>query len=233
MRAKQTSREMTVQYFRSPSHPAGYALIHQSASTSDDSAMNFDETDTAATLPSLSVAEATRQIDDAQSDLLSRLHTVKRDILAALVQQEEAFRNLINTARKDDRTLDDAQTLRFNEFRKVVLAQNVSTSADMLEVRKEIKSLDAKVTTLDEQVATTRNDSLEFHAQAQQTLNIVTDQLSELVAYINRGGNDKKGEVSSSRPQPPPDDQNRGSGNTGGGGDTDRSIVERLISADR
>ncbi|KZV35222.1 vacuolar proton ATPase family protein [Dorcoceras hygrometricum] len=87
---------------------------------------------------------------------------------------------------------------------------------------------------LDEQVAATRNDLLEFSAQAQQTLNVITDQLSELVAYINRGGNNKKGEVvSSSRPQPPPDDQNRDSGIAGGGGDTNRSIVERLFSADR
>ncbi|KZV55777.1 hypothetical protein F511_17348 [Dorcoceras hygrometricum] len=151
-------------------------------------------------------AEATRKIDDAQSDVLSRIHTIKRYILAALMQQEEAFRNLINTDRQDGRTLDDAQMLRFNEFRKFVLAQSVSDTADMLEVRKEIKSLDAKVTSLDEQVAATRNDLLEFRAQAPQTLNIVTDQLSELVAYTNRGGNDKKGEVSSSRP--PPDDQN-------------------------
>ncbi|KZV46588.1 hypothetical protein F511_40660 [Dorcoceras hygrometricum] len=231
-----------------------------STSSSDDS-MHFDDQDTAtafslpaATLPSLPAvttelstslddlriflserfdnqAEATRQIDDAQSDVLSRLHTIKRDILAALMQQEEAFRNLINTARQDGRTLDDAQTLRFNEFRKVVLAQSVSATADMLEIRKEIKELDAKVISLDEQVAATRNDLLEFRAQAQQTLNIVTDQLSELVAYINRGGNDKKGEVSSSLP--PPDDQNRGSGNTDGSGDTDRTIVERLITADR
>ncbi|KZV52732.1 hypothetical protein F511_16947 [Dorcoceras hygrometricum] len=224
-----------------------------SSTSSSDESMHFDDQDTAtafslpaATLPSLPAvttelstslddlriflserfhnqAEATRLIDDAQSDVLSRLHTIKRDILAALMQQEEAFRNLINTARQDGRTLDDEQTLRFNEFRKVVLAQSLSSTADMLEVRKEIKALDAKVTSLDEQVAATRNDLLEFRAQAQQTLNIVTDQLSELVAYINRGGNDKKGEVSSSRP--PPDDQNRGSGNTGGGGDTDRKIV--------
>ncbi|KZV31892.1 hypothetical protein F511_35467 [Dorcoceras hygrometricum] len=98
--------------------------------------------------------------------LRSRLHTIKRDILAALIQQEEALRNLINTARQDGRTLDDAQTLRFNEFRKVVLAQSVSATADMLEVRKEIKAIDAKVTSLDEQVAATRNDLLEFRAQA-------------------------------------------------------------------
>ncbi|KZV20595.1 hypothetical protein F511_31905 [Dorcoceras hygrometricum] len=99
---------------------------------------------------------------------------------------------------------------------------------------EEIQELNAKITSLDEQVAATRNDLLEFRAQAQQTLNIITDQLGELVAYINRGGNDKKGEVvSSSRPQPPPDDQNRDSGIAGGGGDTDRSIVERLLIADR
>ncbi|KZV22877.1 hypothetical protein F511_08857 [Dorcoceras hygrometricum] len=58
---------------------------------------------------------------------------------------------------------------------------------------------------------------------AQETLNHIADQLSELIAYINLGGNDKNGEVSSSRPQPPPDDQNRGSGNAGDGGDNVRT----------
>ncbi|KZV40402.1 hypothetical protein F511_10805 [Dorcoceras hygrometricum] len=85
-----------------------------------------------------------------------------------------------------------------------------------------------------------RNLTARLDAQDRQTLNVITDQLSELVAYINRGGNDKKGEVSSSRP--PPDNQNRGSGNTGGVGDivrpTDidnaqRDILERLMAADR
>ncbi|KZV18577.1 hypothetical protein F511_42619 [Dorcoceras hygrometricum] len=67
---------------------------------------------------------------------------------------------------------------------------------------------------------------------AKETLNHITDQLSELIAYINRGGNDKKGEVSSSRPQPPPDDQNRGSGNIGGGsGSRTTDIVDRLVVA--
>ncbi|KZV47372.1 myosin-10 [Dorcoceras hygrometricum] len=118
--------------------------------------------------------------------------------------------------RQDGRTLDDVQTLRFNEFRKGFLAHSAAATADSMDFRKQFRALNAKVTSLDEQVAATRNDLLEFSAQAQETLNHITDQLSELIAYINRGGNDKKGEVSSSRPQPPPDDQNRGSGNTGG-----------------
>ncbi|KZV16962.1 scopoletin glucosyltransferase-like [Dorcoceras hygrometricum] len=129
----------------------------------------------------------------------------------------------------DGRTLDDVQTLCFNEFRKGFVAHSAVVTTDSMDFRKELRALNAKVTSLDEQVAATRNDLLEFSAQAQETLNHITDQLSELIAYINRGGNDKKGEVSSSRPQPPPDDQNRGSGNTSGGsGARTTDIVDRF-----
>ncbi|KZV44026.1 hypothetical protein F511_05309 [Dorcoceras hygrometricum] len=126
------------------------------------------------------------------------------------------------------RTLDDVQNLRFNEFWKGFLAHSAAVSVDSMDFRKEFRELNCKVTSLDEQMATTRNDLLEFNAQAQETLNHITDQLSELIAYINRGGNDKKGEVSSSRPQPPPDDQNRGSGNTGGDSVRTKDIVDRF-----
>ncbi|KZV37600.1 hypothetical protein F511_41978 [Dorcoceras hygrometricum] len=118
-------------------------------------------------------------IDDSRSDILSKLNTLEKGLSDSLRQQEEAFRTLIHSARQDGRTLDDVQTLRFNEFRK-------------------------------------------------GNLNHITDQLSELIAYINRGGNDKKGEVSSSRPQPPPDDQKRGSGNTGGDNVRTTDIVDRF-----
>ncbi|KZV34253.1 hypothetical protein F511_21738 [Dorcoceras hygrometricum] len=132
---------------------------------------------------------------------------------------------------------------------KQLTTQIASNALDVVDVRRVVREnhqeLNAKVTSLEEQVAATRHDLLDFSSQAQQTLNVITDQLSELVAYINRGGNDRKGEVSSSRP--PPDNQNRGSGNTGGGGDTvrptdipqrdidnaQRTILERLMSADR
>ncbi|KZV35815.1 hypothetical protein F511_09516 [Dorcoceras hygrometricum] len=91
----------------------------------------------------------------------------------------------------------------------------VSTCLD--DVRKDIEATKEAIS----------HQLLDFQAQAQANHNILTGQLSELVNYINRGGNDKKGEGSSRGPQPPPDDQNRDSG-----GDTDRRIVERLITAD-
>ncbi|KZV17456.1 hypothetical protein F511_41754 [Dorcoceras hygrometricum] len=73
---------------------------------------------------------------------------------------------------------------------------------------------------------------MEFRVQAQENFNTLTSQLSELVDYINRGGDAKKGERGSSRgPQPPPDDHGRpGSGNEGsrhGGGSRSESSSKR------
>ncbi|KZV58345.1 hypothetical protein F511_29829 [Dorcoceras hygrometricum] len=58
----------------------------------------------------------------------------------------------------------------------------------------------------------TINDLMEFRVQAQENFSTLTAQLSELVAYINRGSDAKNGEMSSSRGPPPPDDQNRPDG---------------------
>ncbi|KZV17010.1 chromosome condensation complex protein [Dorcoceras hygrometricum] len=92
-----------------------------------------------------------RQIDDSQNDVLSKLNTLEKGLHDTLRQLEETFRNLIQSARQDGRTLDDVQTLRFNEFRKVVLAHSASVTADLMDVWKEVKGLNAKVTYLDEQ----------------------------------------------------------------------------------
>ncbi|KZV49231.1 hypothetical protein F511_26353 [Dorcoceras hygrometricum] len=185
-------------------------------------------------------------IDESQSGILSKLHTIERSLRDSLLQQDEAFRTLFQGARQEGRTIDDVQTLRFNEFRKIVLANSASVTIDFLDVKKAVRELNAKVDAVATGLVDVRKDLeatkesishqlLEFQAQAQANHNILSDKLRELVNYINRGGNDKKGEGSSRGPQPPPDDQNRGSGNTGGGGDNVRttSIVDRLIDADR
>ncbi|KZV44757.1 hypothetical protein F511_36551 [Dorcoceras hygrometricum] len=225
------------------------------SSISDSLDMHFDETDIAATLPSLpalcndlsasfddlQISHSAR-LDESQSDILSKLHTIEKGLRDSLQQQEEAFRTLIQGARQESRTIDDVQTLRFNEFRKSVLDNSVSATTDFMDVKKALRELNAKVEVVSTRLDDVQKDVeatkeaishqlLDFQAQAQANYNILTGQLSELVNYINRGGNDKNGEGSSRGPQPPPDDLNRDSGNAGG--DTARSIVEKLISADR
>ncbi|KZV54614.1 hypothetical protein F511_02648 [Dorcoceras hygrometricum] len=120
-------------------------------------------------------------------------------------------------------------SLDIKSSQKQLSAQTATAAIDFVDVRREVKELNAKVTYLDGQVAATRNDLLEFRAKAQESLNHITDQLSELVNYINRGGNDKKGEYSSSQgSQRPPDDHGIGSGNTGGDNVRTTDIVDRF-----
>ncbi|KZV34661.1 carbohydrate transporter [Dorcoceras hygrometricum] len=107
------------------------------------------------------------------------------DITEALNQDSNDQRNLVS--------------LELQSSHKQLGTQIITTGLNVVDVRRVVREshqeLNARINSLDEQVAATRNDLLEFSAQAQQTLNIITSQLSELVAYINRGGDNKRGKV--------------------------------------
>ncbi|KZV34528.1 pentatricopeptide repeat-containing protein-like [Dorcoceras hygrometricum] len=234
-------------------------------STSDDISMDFVDQDTAAaasiSLPAAPIPDVTKALNQLRASieqiserdygakhkdtLLLHLHHLERNLTARLDAQDR----VLGALHRDSNDQINLMSMDIKSSHKQLSTQISSNAFDVVDVRRVVREnhqeLNAKVTSLEEQVAPTRHDLFDFSAQAQQTLNVITDQLSELVAYINRGGNDKKGEVSSSRP--PPDNQNRGSGNTGGGGDivrtTDipqrdidnaqRDILERLMAADR
>ncbi|KZV48605.1 hypothetical protein F511_28080 [Dorcoceras hygrometricum] len=86
--------------------------------------------------------------------------------------------------------------------------QKAALSTELDVIRKDVQ----------DQKAALFNDLMEFHVQAQEKFNTLTSQLSELVDYINRGGDVKKGEGSSSRGPLPPNDRSRpGSGDSSRG----------------
>ncbi|KZV41634.1 hypothetical protein F511_23131 [Dorcoceras hygrometricum] len=193
--------------------------------------------------------------DFISSIALSRLHKIEQGLRDSLREQAAVFKNLFQEACQEGRTIDDVQTLGFNEFRKNILAQNAYIFTRLADVRKEVQEVNAKVDILasrlndvQQNVEATKealsHQLLEFQSQAQANQNILHAQLSELVNYINRGSADKKGESSSRGPQQPPNDQIRESG-TGGGSAvrtpdfaqrvemTQRRIVESVLDADR
>ncbi|KZV39529.1 hypothetical protein F511_33630 [Dorcoceras hygrometricum] len=144
-------------------------------------------------------------------------------VFDSLREQAAVFKNLFQEERQEGRTIDDVQTLRFNEFRKNILAQNASIFTGLADVRKEVQEVNAKVDIIVSRVNDVRKNVeetkealshqlMEFQIQAQANQNILHAQLSELVNYINRGSADKKGESSSRGPQQPPTVQNPGSG---------------------
>ncbi|KZV53056.1 ICln family transporter: chloride ion current inducer protein I(Cln) [Dorcoceras hygrometricum] len=133
---------------------------HQSSSSSTDSSssLHFDRTDvdaTASSLPPISQnvsaaladfqATLLEQMFVSQSDISSRLHKIEQSVCDSLRDQADIFRNLSQGARQEARTLDDVQTIRFNDFRKHVLAQNASIFTGLADVRQEVQAVNAKV----------------------------------------------------------------------------------------
>ncbi|KZV33495.1 hypothetical protein F511_38154 [Dorcoceras hygrometricum] len=120
-----------------------------------------------------------------------------------------------------------AQIFELPTERLVNFSEGVTTATDSLEFKSRFNTLDAKL--LDGQVSAIRSEQLEFQAKIAADILSLSTQIGDLVDYI-RGGDAKKGEGSSSRPQPTPDDQGRGGGDTGGGsgGVRTTTIVDRL-----
>ncbi|KZV32478.1 hypothetical protein F511_43393 [Dorcoceras hygrometricum] len=69
-------------------------------------------------------------MDNAHSDILSRLHTIERGLQNTLGHQNDYFQNLIQNARQEGQNQDDLQILRLNELKKTVMAQGVTADTD-------------------------------------------------------------------------------------------------------
>ncbi|KZV38165.1 peroxidase 27 [Dorcoceras hygrometricum] len=116
------------------------------------------------------------KIGDLQNHLLFKIENLEKAFKEALSNQEQVFRNLMQSTRQEAKFQQNALSLELLEFKK---------------------------------------------GKTESGIAHVSSQLSEIITYINRGGNDKKGEVSSShdRGQPPPED---------GGGSSSRSEPSRI-----
>ncbi|KZV33474.1 dystroglycan-like [Dorcoceras hygrometricum] len=208
----------------------------QSSSSSSSSSLRFDLTDVDTTASSrlpisqdLSALFAdfqvtlSEQLFESQSNISSKLHKIEQNVRDSLSDQAAVFKSLSQEARQENRTLDDVQTILFNEFRKKVLEQNASIFVGLADVRKEVQDVNSKVDIMASRLNDIQKDAeankealshqiFEFNSQAQENHSVIHAQLSELVDYIHRGRADKKGEISGSRgPQQPAGTQITGS----------------------
>ncbi|KZV55516.1 calcium-transporting ATPase 11, plasma membrane-type [Dorcoceras hygrometricum] len=207
-----------------PHSPSPVVQVPESPSSSSVSPVNFDSADfnldnTAKaqySLPAASVdlsslldalqASLCQRMDDANNEFLSRLHSTERSLQTSLGHQNDYLRCLIEGARQEGQTQDDIQFLRLNELRKYVMAHDVKADTDSLDVRNKFIALDAKFRSLDGQIATIRNDQLEFQTNIAADILGLSTQISEIADYI-RSGDGKKGEVGSSSRLPLPASQ--------------------------
>ncbi|KZV24179.1 patatin-like protein 2 [Dorcoceras hygrometricum] len=176
-------------------------------------------------------ASLCQRMDDANNEILSRLHSTERSLQTSLGHQNDYLRRLIESARQEGQTQDDIQLLRLNELRKSVMAHDVKAGTDSLDVRNKLNALDAKVLLLDGQIASIQNEQLEFQTRIAADILSLSTQLGDIVDYI-RGGDAKKGEGSSSRPLSTPINQGVSSSGLGRGLSVEEA-AEMIREADR
>ncbi|KZV49861.1 hypothetical protein F511_41309 [Dorcoceras hygrometricum] len=93
------------------------------------------------------------------------------------------------------------------EFKKGVRAQSGIFTTELADIRNEIRYQSKE---FDDKLDAIRNDLLEFRVETQeQYTTTLRANLAELIAFVTRGCDDKKGEVGSihGRGQPPPEDR--------------------------
>ncbi|KZV44842.1 hypothetical protein F511_09122 [Dorcoceras hygrometricum] len=169
-------------------------------SPSTDSSMNFDTADIpldlseqfaqlGASISQLSIKQLKTQssIGNLQNHLLSRIDDLEKASANARTQHDQELRG--------------------------VRAQSGIFSTGLATIHKEVRDLSKE---FDDKVAVIRNDLLEFNVETQGQSASLSTNLAELISFVTKGHDDKKGEVGSShgRDQPPPED---------GGGSRSRS----------
>ncbi|KZV41462.1 hypothetical protein F511_34529 [Dorcoceras hygrometricum] len=155
------------------------------------------------------------ETNNALGEVMNKIDHVKRVFLDSIAEQNETFRGLFKRSRQEAQNDNNALSLAL----KAVRNQNVILSTDLEATRKEVRDIKAALSKdFDDKLANIRNELLEFRVDTQGQLASLSTHLAELIAFLTKGSDDKKGEGSSSRPQPPPDNQSRPSGGNGGSG---------------
>ncbi|KZV17678.1 hypothetical protein F511_15356 [Dorcoceras hygrometricum] len=132
----------------------------------------------------------------------------------ARTHQDHVLRDLIKSVKQEVHLQKTALSLEIIEIKKGVRAHIAIVMTDLEDIRKEMHAQKSALSQeMDDKLKVENNNNL-------------TSQLSELVDYINRGGDAKKRESGSSRsPQHPLDDRDRF--RPGGGGGSRSEPVKR------
>ncbi|KZV57416.1 hypothetical protein F511_04853 [Dorcoceras hygrometricum] len=126
------------------------------------------------------------KIGDLQNHLLFKLKNIGKAFTEALTNQEQVHHNLINSARQETQNQKAALSLEILKYQKEVRAQHAVMITDLTDIRSQNREIQAL-----------KKDFTDFQQKTESGIAHVSSHISEIIAYINRGGNDKKGESSS------------------------------------
>ncbi|KZV17580.1 hypothetical protein F511_25233 [Dorcoceras hygrometricum] len=159
-----------------------------------------------ASISQLSIKQLQTQssIGNLQNHLLSRIDDLEKAYANARTQQDQDLRGHFKSVCQEVQIQKTALSFEVHEFKQGVQAQSGIFSTDLATISKG-RDLSKE---FDDKLAVIRNALLEFRVETQGQLASLSTNLSELIAFVTKGRDDKKGEVGSShgRGQPPPGD---------------------------
>ncbi|KZV53607.1 hypothetical protein F511_26871 [Dorcoceras hygrometricum] len=233
-------------FVESPESPPRPLLSQDSTSSSSDSQMNFDDTDTSAPAPTISqpgfstvspdITEVIHQLRTSLDQIsnqdngaalkdviLLHLHDIEKKFTTRFDAQDRWF----GTLRKYSNDQINHLSLEIKSSQRQINTQIAAATLDQIDMQREVKELNAKVDAMATNLEILRRNAeatteaishqlLEFQAKIAADILSLSIQIGELVDHI-RGGDAKKGEIGSSSRRPLHTPVNQGESSSGHG----------------
>ncbi|KZV26927.1 hypothetical protein F511_41120 [Dorcoceras hygrometricum] len=120
-------------------------------------------------------------IGDLKNQLLSKIDNLEKYLVEAHAQQDHVLRGFLKNVRQEVQIQKTALSLEMIESKREVRAQYVILTTDLADIRKEVQDQKAAM--------------LAFREDSQEHYSTLRENLAEIIAYINRGRDDKRGKV--------------------------------------
>ncbi|KZV55563.1 hypothetical protein F511_26382 [Dorcoceras hygrometricum] len=188
-----------------------------------------------ASISQLSIKQMRTQssIGNLQNHILSRIDDLEKASTNAHTQQDQDLRGHFKSVHQEVQIKKTALSFEVLELKKGIRAQSGIFMTELADIRKEIKDQSKE---FDDKLDAIRNDLLEFRVETQEQYASLSANLAELITFVTRGHDDKKGKVGSShgRGQPPPEDKSKpGSGDGGSSGSRSEPSQKRGSSGSK
>ncbi|KZV30689.1 hypothetical protein F511_40633 [Dorcoceras hygrometricum] len=211
-------QEERLYFVQSPDSPPAVSPHHASSSSSTDVSLHFDSTDVpvhaqAATHAPASVdftklaetledlqSSLTQRIHDSNCEMLSKLNSVELGVRGDLLKMQSLLRQSFETACRVLERQGNTHTAQITDLKKGLMGPVGTIFADLFDIKKKQREQDARLTTMDEQIAAIRNEHLDFQSKIAADMLSLSTQVGDIADFL-RSGAAKKGEIgSSSRP---------------------------------
>ncbi|KZV06551.1 hypothetical protein F511_45967 [Dorcoceras hygrometricum] len=134
-----------------------------------------------------------QRIHDSNCEMLSKLNAVELGVRGDLLKVKSLLRQYFETACRVLERQGNTQTAQITDLKKGLMAPVGTILGDLFDIKKKQREQDAKLLSMDGQIAAIRSKQLDFQSKIAADILSLSTQVGEIADYL-RGGAAKKGE---------------------------------------